>query len=429
MSRDQASLVRRPQVAGRLVLSVIVLMFAAPPVRADQDVQAWTLERVGREALARSPQVRSARATLEAARAYRAFGSMSRVGNPILGLRAMVGRPDQSAATYSAYLGLPFDFSGKRPAYRREATWVEREAEEQLLTIQNEARSEARAAYVSVVLSAEQERVATANSEVARDFLSRVKARFDARAATALDVALSQRDYAESAAAVAEARISLASARGRLRQVLDLDPEAQVDTQGLPPLSLPQGLTLQRAITLAYERRRDPAVYRASASRAQAADKRLRREAVAPVIVAGEMEAQANVDTKYTGGVGVNTELPILLKNQGDRAVVRAEGSVAELNAELNKRTVGREAVTAYRQLEAALAELAAIEQDAMPAAEQALAMTTEMLEVGAIDYFRLLSARENAFALRAKRVEVLRVAWLLRIELERSVGGLQEGP
>jgi cobalt-zinc-cadmium efflux system outer membrane protein len=146
-------------------------------------------------------------------------------------------------------------------------------------------------------------------------------------------------------------------------------------------------------------------------------------------VITGDYEAQANKNTQTTGGVGLNAELPLLQRNQGDRAVVRAEGQVARLNAELSRRRVAREALTAFEQLENALQELSAIEQDAMPAAEQALAMTNEMLEAGAIDYFRLLSARQSAFGLRARRVEVLHNVWRLRISLERSMGGVEEAP
>jgi outer membrane protein TolC len=117
----------------------------------------------------------------------------------------------------------------------------------------------------------------------------------------------------------------------------------------------------------------------------------------------------------------------VILKNQGERAQVRAQGKVYALDSELIQRRIAREATNALLALEAALAELSAIEGEATPAAEQALAMTLEMLEVGAIDFFRLLNARASAFSLRARRVETLRSAWHQRIALERSLGGLLE--
>lgn len=416
------------QRVGSALLSAAICVLGALPAHARAD-SPWTLSRVGEVAVQRSPEVLSARATLEAARAYRAYGSMPRVGNPIVTLRAMIGRPDAPAATYAAFVGLPFDVSGKRRTYRTEATWVEREAEARLAVTQNDVRAAAREAFVEVALGLERERVAQGNADVARDFLARVKARFDAKAATALDVALSHRDHAESIAAVAQARVSLMEARGRLRQLLDLETSAALDTAPLPAPHMPEGLSLELAIERALKLRREPAQFEASAERALVADTRLAREAVAPLVLAGEYEAQGNKSTQTTGGVSLNAELPVLLRNQGERAVVRAEGEVMRLNAGLMRRRVGREAMAAYQQLEAALGELAAIEQDAMPAAEQALAMTNEMLEAGAIDYFRLLNARESAFGLRARRIDVLRNVWRLRIALERSVGGLEEAP
>ncbi|HEX6245862.1 MAG TPA: TolC family protein [Polyangiales bacterium] len=399
------------------------------PCAKAQESVTWTLASVTEAAIQRAPQVLSARASLEAARAYRTYGTMPRVGNPVLSARAMIGRPDQSAATYSGLLGLPFDVSGRRRAWRTESSWIEREAEARLLVVQNDVRAEAREAFVDVALGLEQQRVAAGNAEIAGDFLARVKARFDAKAATALDVALSQRDYAESTAAVAQAQERLVGAQGRLRQLLDLAPQAGMGIEPLPAPLLPEGLSRALAIEKALKQRREAAMYEASAERAGASDVRLRREAIAPLQVNGEYEAQANDNTRSSGGVSVMAELPVLLRNQGDRAVVRAEGQVARLNAELTRRRVAREALTSFEQLESALNELAAIEQDAMPAAEQALAMTSEMLEAGAIDFFRLLSARQSAFGLRARRVEVLRNVWRLRIALERSMGGVEEAP
>jgi outer membrane protein TolC len=127
--------------------------------------------------------------------------------------------------------------------------------------------------------------------------------------------------------------------------------------------------------------------------------------------------------------MGLGAELPLIMRNQGERAQNRAQREVFALDHELTKRRVAREAMNAYLMLEAALSELATIEGEAMPAAEQSMAMTMEMLEVGAIDFFRLLNARQGAFQLRARRVDTLRAAWHLRVALERALGGLLEAP
>ncbi|HEX6239593.1 MAG TPA: hypothetical protein VFZ61_01820, partial [Polyangiales bacterium] len=68
----------------------------APGAEAQETSRVtWTLATVTEAAIQRAPQVVAARASLEAARAYRTYGTMPRVGNPVLSVRAMVGRPDQ----------------------------------------------------------------------------------------------------------------------------------------------------------------------------------------------------------------------------------------------------------------------------------------------------------------------------------------------
>src|SRR5689334_11675166 len=91
----------RPHLLSIFCAAVLLVWCSATRSWAQPDTAPFTLESVATYAVARSPRVQMAQASLEAARAYRAYGQMPRVGNPILNLRAMVGRPDQSAATYS----------------------------------------------------------------------------------------------------------------------------------------------------------------------------------------------------------------------------------------------------------------------------------------------------------------------------------------
>src|SRR5687768_6924805 len=97
--------VRATRALGVWLLLASGLTGSLPRARAQQ---TWTLDRVEQVALEHSPQVQRARADLATAEAYRAFGRMPAVRNPIVNMRAMVGRPDDPAATYSVMLGIPF---------------------------------------------------------------------------------------------------------------------------------------------------------------------------------------------------------------------------------------------------------------------------------------------------------------------------------
>ncbi|HEY6878213.1 MAG TPA: TolC family protein, partial [Polyangiales bacterium] len=146
-------------------------------------------------ALERAPRVRSAEAARNTAEAYRTFGTMPRASNPQVNVRAMIGKPDDPAATYAVTLGLPFDVAGRRRAWRREAGFISEQAEAELAAVRNEVRSEARVAYVMVAMASAARLVAEQSADTARELSERVQARLAANASTALDVALAQSQH------------------------------------------------------------------------------------------------------------------------------------------------------------------------------------------------------------------------------------------
>lgn len=390
---------------------------------------AWTMHAAVERALERAPRVRSAEASRNTAQAYRKFGNVPRAHNPQVNLRAMIGRPDAPAATYAVTVGLPFDVAGRRRAWRREANFIGEQAEAELAAVRNEVRSEARVAYVMVAMAGAAQLVAEQSADTARELSERVQARLAASATTALDVALAQSQHAEATANLARAQRTLIEAQAQFRQAVGLPHDAEVKVMPLAQPAVPSGLTVDGAVERARNLRRESAAWSFAGERWRAADTRLRREAVAPLTVALEHESQGNYNTQNTVGAGLGFELPFVFKNQGERAVADKQASAAELESELAGSLIEREASSSYRRLEAALNELSAIEEGALPAAERTLVMVHTMLDAGVVDYFRLLTARGVAFALRSRRVDALREAWLCRIALERAVGGWEETP
>jgi outer membrane protein, heavy metal efflux system len=418
----------RAQTAPEAPVSSFVNATAPVPAPAPT-AGAWTLLAAENRALEHAPRVRSAEANRNTAQAYQTFGTMPRAQNPQVNLRAMIGRPDDPAATYAVTLGLPFDVAGKRRAWRREAGFLAEQADAELASVLNEVRSEARVAYVLVAMASAARQVAEQSADTARELSERVQARLAANATTALDVALAQSQHAEATANVARAQRTLFEAQAQFRQALGLPFAETIEVTPLQQPSLPAGLTLDAAVERARTRRREAAAWGFASERWRAADTRLRREAVAPMMAAIEGERQGNTNPNSSVGAGLNFELPFVFKNQGERAVAEKQAVAAELESELAGSMIERDASSSFRRLEAALAELSAIEEGALPAAERTLVMVHTMLDAGVVDYFRLLTARGVAFALRNRRVEALREAWLCRIALERAIGGWEETP
>jgi len=401
---------------------------AGTPPRADQPTASspngWTLQSAEQAALQHSPLVRSATAQLETANAYRTFGTMPRAGNPFVLGRAMIGVPDQQAATYSVAVGVPFDLAGKRPAWRREAGSIVAQAEARLDAAKNDVRANVRSAYVQLAMAHAALIVAGQTADIAQELLAKVQARLDADATTALDLALTESQYAEAVANQARTQRAVVEAQKLFRESVGLAYDAQVEVESLPIPSLPEGLTVELAVQRARTHRKEAAIWARENERWRHADRRLRAEAWAPASVQFETESQANRNTKHTIGAAAALELPVVFRNQGERAVARGEANAANVQREITEQAIDREASSTYRALEAALLELATIDARALPAAERTLAMVQIMLEAGVVDYFRLLTARSGAFALRTRRVEALREAWFARIALERAMGG-----
>jgi cobalt-zinc-cadmium efflux system outer membrane protein len=385
---------------------------------AQNDAAVWTETRVLTRASAHAPEVLRARARLDEAQSRRAYGEVPVVGNPQVGLRAMVGVPDVPAATWALVVGVPFDVGGARGRRRDEAGLGVREAEALVEVAQNEARHRARVAWVDLGIAEEALRIAAARVETAAEVLRRVQARAGAQAATALDVALAERESATALAERAVAARDRETASGRLRDALDLGPTEAVAAPPPPPPELPGG-TAAAAVARSAGALAEPRAFAFAASRLRASASRMRAEAVSPLLLSGEVEWQGY--TQSSVGVSAQWALPVARTAQGERAEALAGARTAALEGELRARALGREAAAAFEALRYASEELRALDADAVPAAERALALTESLSESGAVEFFRVLSARQELATARNRRLQALREAWRARLDLDRA--------
>lgn len=391
----------------------------APAALAQQDAPTpWDEPRAIARAVARAPEVRRASSLLAEARARQAWGQVPVVGNPVVSLRAMVGVPDTPAATWGLFVGLPFDVSGARARRRDEAAWGEREAEARVDAAVNEARHRARVAWVGLSLAEAAVSVAEARRATSEEMLARVHARADAHASTALDLALAERDAAEADTELHAARRVREDARARFRDALDLDPTEPLAVPPLGPPALPAE-SLAVSLEAARANRAEPRALAAAASRLRTASRRLRAESVAPVVVAAEYEWQGYVQSSV--GASAQWALPVARTAQGERAEALAAANSADVERELATRGVARETVAAWSALRHAVDEVSALDARVIPAAERTVSLTEALASSGAVEFFRVLSARQQLATARVRRVDALREAWRARLELDRA--------
>lgn len=409
----------RPRLA-RHVAAALVLVAASA---ASQTRAQWTLDAVVARALEESPDVQRARAQVAIADAHRAHGEQPWMANPVLGARAMVGVPDDRAATYAVYVGLPFDLSGRQGLWSREAEGLVEASDAWLEAARNDARRAAGEAYVDVAAADARRALQSGRVRLAEELLARTRTLVDAGSATAVDLALVEAELGEARAASHDAERSATEARALLRALLDLAADEPLEVVALGPPEAPEG-SLARWQARAREGRAEPRAFAAAQRRLRVTEDRLYAEAIDPLMLGLEWESQGNTQTAHTLGVSMSTTLPLLRTAQGERAVTRSEEEMAVVEEGLATRAVERDVVRAAQRLEASLAELRALEELALPAVERAREGTLTLLESGATDLFRVLGTQRQLVELRERRVAVLREAWRARVELERAIGG-----
>lgn len=424
---DNAAQTRsHPRMKLRL-LSIAAFALAAlqsPAASAQPDAPAlWDEPRAVARAIARAPEVRRAAALLAEARARRTYGTVPVIGNPTVGVRAMVGVPDTPAATWGLVVGIPFDVAGARARRREESSWGEREAEARVDAATNDARHRARVAWVEVSLAEAAVAVAEARRVTSEEMLARVRARADVRASTALDVVLAERDAAEAEADLAAAQRHREISRARFRDALDLDA---TEPAAVPPLAAPAlpGTSLAADLDAARARRAEPRALAAAASRLRTASRRLRAEAVSPLLVAAEVEWQGY--TQASIGASAQWALPVARTAQGERAEALAAARTAEVERELAARGVARETAAAWHALRHAVDEVASLDARVIPAAERTVALTETLAGSGAVEFFRVLSARQQLAVARVRRLDALREAWRARLDLDRATASTE---
>jgi len=382
----------------------------------------WTLEQVVGRAIERAPEVQRARAQRAIAEAHHVHGEQPWLGNPIVGVRAMIGVPDEQAATYAAFVGLPFDISGRQGIRSREADALVETSDAVLAAAENDARTAAREAFVDVATADALRAVREGRVQLAEQLLQRTRSLMAVNAATDVDLALVEAELGEARAAAFDAERIARDARALLRGMLDLDAAEPVAVVALDMPNAPGG-DIEQWRLRALETRAEPRAFAALQRRLRITEDRLFAENIDPIVLGLEWEVQGNTQRAQTMGFSLSTTLPLLRTGQGDRAVTSSEREAATLDERLAARGIEREVVQAAQRMETSLSELSTLEQLAIPAVERARDGTLTMLGSGAIDLFRVLSTQRQLFELRERRLVVFREAWRARVALDRAIG------
>jgi len=291
----------------------------------------------------------------------------------------------------------------------------------------NDVRWNASLAWIDTWEATQRARLLAGAAADAQRLASIASERFDAGAAPRLDVVRAGADRVRAEADAASARALVGAAGARLAVWLGSDPQTPPPIEGGPgvPAQLPPLPALLVAVQSHPALTRDHAQGDA-AERHVALERRLRL----PVINAELTVLQGDPTLADTSGrqrtdvvAGAAFELPILNARGGAIARAQAQGTLAEAEVSLDSAHLRADLVDAFRRTDAAAARARALGGQALPALDEARALTEESYRAGRADLVRVLEAQRALVDARLAELDAV-VAWARAFaDLERAAG------
>ncbi len=398
--------------AGILVVGVS-LSWAAP-----SRALTWAEARTAAESRATELQVVGRRA--DVARAdVRAAGMLA---NPTFTLTTA-----RQSARLSTGVSVPLPLFGQRGTAVRfaeaEAGVVAGEAR---LTL-NDLRWNATVAWIDAWEAAERARLIALAAAEADRLLKITEERFQAGSAPRLDVVRLTADRARARAEADAAVPLVAAAAGRLAVWIGADPMAPPAVSGDPgvPADLPALDQLVEGLGQHPALERDRAQQGAAGRRLEL-ERRLRFPIVSAELVVNQWDStQPGTDVI----AGAAFELPVLSQRGGAIARAEAQRGLAEATSSLDAAHLRAELADAFHRTRAGASRARTIGRSALPAMEEARAMTEESYRAGRADLVRVLEAERAVLDLRLAEREAI-AAWSRSFaDLERAVGASLRAP
>ncbi len=422
-----------------LVLGVVLVWgvgLVTGPMADAQPARALTVDEWVTLALRSNPELRAARAELEAAAARVRQAALR--PNPMLDLGGQKAvSPDNNV---SVGLTLPLDLNGRKQG---RVGVAEREVEvrhAQLADRQRRLRADVQMKVGEALAARRALEVTDELLGVSRNALILVAERVRQGAAPALDENLMRVEVnrLEAGRLIQASRVEIASLQ--LKALAGAMPDEPLDVQG--DLASPPPRTPEPADVLgrAVELRPDVRAARAEVAVAQA---RVRKEQAE-----GRWDASVNVgyqrqdmgfnlrgltdtgatrqiqDVFHYFGAGVSVILPVRNGNEGNVAAAGAEATAAERRREFSELVVRQEVTAALAQSDAARRTVELYERGVRGVARANVEVLRQSYALGRATLLDVIAEQRRYIEAENGYTDVLRQAWDAAVELERAVGG-----
>jgi outer membrane protein, heavy metal efflux system len=428
-------------IASALLLIMLLGLCSADPRSARAQAQsgtgAFTIDELVTRALTDNPDLRAARAEVDAAR-----GRLVQAGlrpNPMLDLSAQqnVTGPDNNV---TAGVTLPLDLNRRKEG---RVGVAERELEmksAQVADRERGLRADVRMKTGEILAAQRNLRITQDLLEVNRNALGLVRERVRRGAAPSLDENLERVEVnrLDASLQLLESRVDVPTLQ--LKALVGLGPDAPLAIEGdlrPPPLTLDREEALRRAL-----------VARADLLAAQA-EVEMARATIRKEQAEGRWDASVNVgymrqnfgfdlngltqngETRpitdifhYVGG-GVTIMLPVRNRNQGNIAAAFAATQAAERRTDFATLTVRQEVVAAFIQHEAAQRSLEIYAQGVLELARQNLEVMRKAYALGRTSLLDVITEQRRYIDVEMGYTDALKQVYDAIVDIERAVGTL----
>ncbi|HKL22667.1 MAG TPA: TolC family protein [Tichowtungia sp.] len=373
--------------------------------------QALTLDEALANALEQSPELRAARAEAQAARTESAVASLW--NNPELEVEAegLGGDADgMNSAEYTAVISQEFPMFGKLRKRRAVADLAADAARMAALEVSRDFEALVRKAFAGLQAAEKIQQIRTEQVALAQDFLETAQTRYEAGAASEMDVLRARMELEETRGEELTAKKRMEASRKNLARLSGFPAIGKTDDAFFQTLEV-SGLT-----TVSDSH---PALRRFQTLEQQA-DAELAREKAAwlpdvTVSAGARYEEDGNVQTFL---VGVGVPLPLFNRGRDASAAASFRAEAARAETASVRRRLEQALDTCLVEFETAMDEVRRVQDILLPQAERAEALCREGYASGRFGWMELLETRQMLEEVRLQQVAAQYAAWMAYIDL-----------
>jgi len=414
----------------RLCVAAAAALLAFGPARlpADNSPSALTLKQCIEISLARNPLWLSAeedyQASLARVRQAREFPQPSLAYDSDL-----QPRPFDFRQSGESYFGVSqtVEFPGRRTVRGKIAAFESREvlADKELLRL--EVVFQVKEAFYGVLLSEEKRKYAVQDLELARDFLEKARAKYEAGDVAKLEAVRAGVEASKAATAVKLAENDVLLAKARLNYLLGRSKIDPLDVQGdLVRASVP----IDRETLVARAVRARPEIARAQAGLAK--EQKRKTEAVLSYLPDFDLSLSRHrlAGTATTWDFTLSFPVPLFFWQtaRGRVAETRANIRSLERRSEDLANRISLEVGEACFNARTAADQIALFEKEILAQAQDVYDLVLFSFQEGEIGGIELIDARRSLLEARKAYADALYNHSLTIAALEKSVGGSLEG-